>query len=79
MSGSLTADCDTIVAIATPSGRGGIGIIRLSGPLAQKIIQVITDCELKPRHAQLTAFSSGNTENRVQVDKGIALFFCRTP
>jgi tRNA modification GTPase len=44
---------DTIVAIATPPGRGGIGVIRISGPDAAAIaIQLIgRDQPLKPRHA----------------------------
>jgi len=44
---------DTIVAIATPPGRGGIGIVRLSGPDAQAIARRIIDRDspLEPRHA----------------------------
>jgi tRNA modification GTPase len=44
---------DTIVAIATPPGRGGIGIVRLSGPNAQAIAQRVIDRKtpLEPRHA----------------------------
>ena len=34
---------DTIVAIATPSGRGGIGVVRLSGPSAQPIADTLLD------------------------------------
>ena len=47
---------DTIVAIATPPGRGGIGVVRVSGPDAQAIAQrLITRNEmLEPRHATLT-------------------------
>ncbi|HFD33340.1 MAG TPA: hypothetical protein ENJ28_11620, partial [Gammaproteobacteria bacterium] len=32
---------DTIVAVATPSGRGGVGIIRVSGDLCTKIATAI--------------------------------------
>ena len=39
---------DTIVAIATPAGRGGVGIVRLSGPESLKIAQKITSQSLKP-------------------------------
>ena len=44
---------DTIVAIATPPGRGGIGIVRLSGPDAKAIARRVIDREgpLEPRHA----------------------------
>ena len=47
---------DTIVAIATPPGRGGIGVVRLSGPDAVAITrQLITHHgELLPRHATFT-------------------------
>ena len=47
---------DTIVAIATPPGRGGIGVVRLSGPDAHAIARRLIACEgpLEPRHATLT-------------------------
>jgi tRNA modification GTPase len=47
---------DTIVAIATPPGRGGIGIVRLSGPAASRIARsIITlNADLEPRRATLT-------------------------
>jgi tRNA modification GTPase len=47
------ATADTIVAIATPSGRGGIGVVRLSGPEAHSIARALVGREaaLEPRHA----------------------------
>jgi tRNA modification GTPase len=47
---------DTIVAIATPPGRGGVGVVRISGPEAQEIARcLITHARpLEPRHATLT-------------------------
>src|SRR5439155_17796704 len=47
---------DTIAAIATPPGRGGIGIVRLSGPDAHAIARrlITHDAPLEPRHATLT-------------------------
>jgi tRNA modification GTPase len=47
---------DTIVAIATPPGRGGIGVVRLSGSAAHSIAQrLVTRARpLVPRHATLT-------------------------
>jgi len=44
---------DTIVAIATPPGRGGIGVVRLSGPDARAIAGALrgTDASLEPRRA----------------------------
>ena len=51
-----TSRADTIVAIATPPGRGGIGIVRLSGPDAHPIARRLTshDAPFQPRHATLT-------------------------
>lgn len=47
---------DTIVAIATPPGRGGIGVVRLSGPDAHRIAGALIahERDLAPRHATLT-------------------------
>jgi tRNA modification GTPase len=46
---------DTIVAIATPPGRGGIGVVRISGVEATRVAREISDLHapLKPRHATL--------------------------
>jgi tRNA modification GTPase len=47
---------DTIVAIATPPGRGGLGVVRLSGPAASQIAQdlISRKTPLEPRVATLT-------------------------
>jgi tRNA modification GTPase len=47
---------DTIVAIATPPGRGGIGVVRVSGPEAHKVARALIThaSDLQPRHATLT-------------------------
>jgi len=47
---------DTIVAIATPPGRGGIGVVRLSGPDARLVVARLVGHhgDLEPRHATLT-------------------------
>ncbi|GAA3963145.1 tRNA uridine-5-carboxymethylaminomethyl(34) synthesis GTPase MnmE [Allohahella marinimesophila] len=63
---------DTIAAIATPPGQGGIGIIRLSGPSARKIGETIITRSLAPRVATLTRFHDVGGS---QLDEGIALFF----
>lgn len=64
---------DTIVAIATPPGRGGVGIIRLSGPLSYSIaMQLNNNQPLKPRTASYSAFY--NRQNEL-IDKGLAIFF----
>jgi tRNA modification GTPase len=62
---------DTIAAIATPGGHGGIGIIRLSGPAALSIAEAIVETSLQPRHAHFCHFKQdGET-----IDSGIVLFF----
>ncbi|MWN06081.1 tRNA uridine-5-carboxymethylaminomethyl(34) synthesis GTPase MnmE [Gilliamella sp. Pas-s95] len=63
---------DTIVAQATPPGRGGVGILRISGPKAQAVAQAVLGKLPKPRYADYLPFlaSDGTT-----LDEGIALFF----
>ncbi|MDD2224315.1 MAG: tRNA uridine-5-carboxymethylaminomethyl(34) synthesis GTPase MnmE [Pseudomonas sp.] len=63
---------DTIAAIATAQGRGGVGIVRVSGPLAQQIAQKMTDRELKPRYAHYGPFY---TDNQQAIDQGLAIYF----
>jgi tRNA modification GTPase len=63
---------DTIVAIATAPGRGGIGVIRLSGTKALAIATSITGIDPVPRYAHLCSFHDG--AGRV-LDSGICLYF----
>jgi tRNA modification GTPase len=65
-------DNDTICAIATPPGQGGIGIVRLSGPACLKIAESILGFKPTPRYAHYSNFldSSG-----VPIEQGIALYF----
>ncbi|PSW11684.1 tRNA uridine-5-carboxymethylaminomethyl(34) synthesis GTPase MnmE [Photobacterium sanctipauli] len=63
---------DTIVAQATPPGRGGVGIIRVSGPLAKEVALAVAGRELKPRYAEYLPFKN---EDGSALDQGIALFF----
>ncbi|EHP5029890.1 tRNA uridine-5-carboxymethylaminomethyl(34) synthesis GTPase MnmE [Vibrio cholerae] len=63
---------DTIVAQATAPGRGGVGIIRVSGPLAAHVAQTVTGRTLRPRYAEYLPFTD---EDGQQLDQGIALFF----
>ncbi|WP_455212066.1 tRNA uridine-5-carboxymethylaminomethyl(34) synthesis GTPase MnmE [Kaarinaea lacus] len=65
-------DADTIAALATPPGRGGVGIIRVSGPLCPVIAQHIVTKPLPPRSAQYLPFHQ--TDGSV-IDMGIALYF----
>ena len=62
----------TIVAISTASGAGGIGVVRLSGPLALEIGQQISGSNLKPRIAKFHSFKDLNGS---LIDQGLILFF----
>ena len=63
---------ETIVAQATPIGRGGIGILRVSGPLATDVAQAVLGKCPKPRMADYLPFKD---EDGAVLDQGIALFF----
>lgn len=63
---------DTIVAPATPPGRGGIGVIRVSGPQSRHVAQLMTGCDPLPRRARFATFRSATGE---ALDQGIVLFF----
>ncbi|MEQ1486298.1 tRNA uridine-5-carboxymethylaminomethyl(34) synthesis GTPase MnmE [Methyloglobulus sp.] len=63
---------DTVAAIATPSGNGGVGIIRISGGLVTEIATKLTKKTLTPRTAQFSAFLD---EDNAVIDSGIALYF----
>ena len=63
---------DTIAAIATASGSGGIGVVRVSGPQAPAIAQSILGHCPAPRHAVYLPFKEADAST---IDQGIALFF----
>lgn len=63
---------DTICAIATPLGTGGIGIVRVSGPEVVRIATEIFGRCPEPRKAEYGEFQSATGEC---IDSGIALFF----
>ncbi len=65
-------DRDTIAAIASAAGRGGIGIVRLSGPRAKPIGERICGRALEPRHARHARFRD---RDGAILDDGIALLF----
>ncbi|MFA6386105.1 MAG: tRNA uridine-5-carboxymethylaminomethyl(34) synthesis GTPase MnmE, partial [Candidatus Paceibacterota bacterium] len=48
---------DTIAAIATPPGNGGVGIIRISGALVPEIAKYLVNKKLTPRLAQYSSFT----------------------
>ena len=65
---------DTIVAIATPPGRGGIGIVRLSGRDAHSIASLLIERTgaLEPRHATLTCIRS---TDQIAIDQVVVTYF----
>jgi tRNA modification GTPase len=63
---------DTIIAQATAPGRGGVGIIRVSGNLSSQVAEKILGKCPKPRYADYLSFNDLTGE---QLDQGIALFF----
>ncbi len=62
---------ETIAAQATPSGRGGIGVVRVSGEKTKAIAQKILGCVPKPRYATFVKFRDSGSV----IDEGIALYF----
>ena len=63
---------DTIVAVATPAGRGGLGIVRVSGPRAPHIMQSVIGRAVTPRVATLASFRDGGGH---VIDRGLVLLF----
>lgn len=63
---------DTIAAVATAQGRGGVGIVRVSGPLAGQLAKAICRRELKPRFAHHGPFYG---ESELTLDEGLAIYF----
>jgi tRNA modification GTPase len=63
---------DTIAAIATPAGRGGIGIVRVSGPGVPRVAAAVLGKLPQPRLASFGPFRDRQGET---VDQGLALYF----
>ncbi|OHC28500.1 MAG: tRNA uridine-5-carboxymethylaminomethyl(34) synthesis GTPase MnmE [Pseudomonadales bacterium RIFCSPHIGHO2_02_FULL_60_43] len=63
---------ETIAAVATAQGRGGVGIVRVSGPLASTLAQAICQRELQPRYAHYGPFFA---DAQQVLDEGLALYF----
>jgi len=63
---------ETIAAVATPPGRGGIGVVRISGPRCIEIAQALLGEVPPARHAVFTAFRDPYGET---IDQGLALYF----
>jgi len=68
----LALSTDTVAAIATAPGAGGIGVVRVSGPLAADIAtQILGHCPA-PRHAAYLPFLQADA---TLIDRGIAIYF----
>lgn len=63
---------ETIVAMATPPGRGGVAIVRLSGPDSLPIGSTVCQLEPRTRYAHHSPFFD---ENGQSIDEGLALYF----
>lgn len=71
----MNFDSSPIAAIATAPGRGGIGVVRVSGKNISSIIAAVCPAKgapLEPRHATYTSFV--NADGSV-IDQGIAIYF----
>jgi len=68
----MHAPSSPIIAIATAPGRGGIGVVRISGADLQPLARALLPLTLTPRHAHYTVFPGADGE---AIDAGIALFF----
>jgi tRNA modification GTPase len=73
----LFSTSDTIVAVATPPGRGGIGVVRLSGADARAIAERLTRLRqrLEPRHATLTTLEVDGDATTRALDHVILTYF----
>jgi tRNA modification GTPase len=69
---SVTPNTDTIAAIATPPGQGGVGIVRVSGDGVSTIARQLLGDLPEPRLAELHEFRSGDG---TLIDKGLVLYF----
>lgn len=69
---AAAATTDTIAAVATAPGAGGVGIVRLSGPQALAIAAAMGAGQLRPRRARYARFVDADGE---VIDDGIALAF----
>lgn len=68
----MQSKTDTVAAVATAQGRGGIGVIRVSGPKSLAIAQAILGRTPTPRHAHYTEFLDDHGQ---PIDQGILVFF----
>ncbi len=65
-------DTDVIAAIATAPGRGGVGIVRVSGRNLEPVLEQLVGATIAPRYAHYCEFRDGVGG---VVDQGLALYF----
>ncbi len=63
---------DVIAAVATPPGRGGVGVVKISGPGSREIAANLCRCEPAPRRCRYAAFYDAQGQ---VLDRGLLLFF----
>ena len=68
----MAAGADTIAAIATPPGQGGLGVIRVSGPHSGPICRAMTGALPEPRMA---CYAALKTKTGELIDRGIVIYF----
>ena len=69
------AAIDTIVAISTPPGRGGIGIVRISGPLAQAIAAQLVNLRQPLQHARARLADVLDADGAERIDEALVTYF----
>lgn len=70
-------EMETIVAVSTPPGRGGIGIVRLSGPAALAIADSLLTLRNPLQHAQARFAEIADPETKAKLDEAVATYFER--
>ncbi len=68
----VSSATDTIAAIATPPGQGGVGIVRISGPDTAAIARALLGSLPAPRRAELHGFRAADAS---LIDAGLVLYF----
>ncbi len=68
----MVSSADTIVAVATPPGTGGVGIVRVSGDATERIARAMLGSLPEPRTASKRVFRNRGGD---ELDAGLALYF----
>ncbi|NBO18769.1 MAG: tRNA uridine-5-carboxymethylaminomethyl(34) synthesis GTPase MnmE [Proteobacteria bacterium] len=67
------SSADTIYALATPPGKSGVAVVRVSGPRARQVLVDLTGLAPEPRKTHYAAFTAPKTGQ--VIDRGLALYF----